>query len=138
MKEVNSVTNNEYIYNAVRRINLALHETAKELQAYTSEKICWSVTPLHDSCTVELQLRIGDRQNKCKQFNCKHISCQTVNETNNLVTKFYWEYIDAFPDLLQHKFVASLYAHVARLCGARSDVVQQFSIRKEEIGRAHV
>lgn len=121
-----------FLDNAMRRINHALVETSKKLNAFTNEKVQWSVEPMNDAHTVSLHVQIGDRQRMSRVFDSFYISGLTAEELNNQVCKFYWEYIDSFPDLLQHKFAALLYAKVARLCGARCDVVHQFSIRRED------
>lgn len=121
-----------FLDNAIRRINLSLIETSKELNAFTKEKIQWSIEPMRDACTVSLRIQIGDRQHASRVFDSIYIIGLTAEELNGQVRKFCWEYIDNFPDLLQHKFAAQLYAKVARLCGARCDVVRQFSIQKED------
>lgn len=127
------MTNDEYMDNAVRRLNAALASTARELGAFTNEKISWSISPLRPSNCVQLRLQIGERSPMHSDYDTVYISARTAEEANSLIRTLYWEYIDTFPDLLQHKFAASLYSYVAQLCGARCDVVQQFSIRKEDV-----
>lgn len=120
---------NEYLCNAVRRINIAIKAMSKELESYTGDRVTWGVHPFED--TIDLTLAIGKYDVMRRTYSCADIAAQSVGTTNDLICDFYFEYIKQYPELQRCRFASVTYAQIAQMCGARSDIVSQVSIKKD-------
>lgn len=111
---------------AVRRINQCIPRC--DTPCYSSETLKWSVTA--SGVNVEVTVTVGERRPEKVYLDLLFAATTDLASLRNALEALYARFIWGNPDLKERQNAAKMSAKIAKLCGARSDVVQSFTIER--------
>lgn len=112
---------------AVQRINQCLKKV--KCEAHSAETIKWHVAA--DDISTEVSVTVGDRKPEKVCLDHQFATCNELSGLQSALEALYSRFIWSQPDLKERRDAAEMYAKVAKICGARSDVVQRFTIERD-------
>lgn len=120
-------SNKSFRGEAVRRINKCIQQL--NLPLYSSEALKWHIEANEE--VTEVTVTVGDRTPEKRQYTHLFAATTELKSLNEALDSQYQTFIWGQPDLKECRNTAEIYAKVAKICGARSDVVQRFTIERD-------